>query len=112
LIWRGKSENILMECKWNQSCTKKGFLEWLDEESLDILCIQETKAHKEQLGEELISPEGYHTYFNSGERKGYSGTAVYTKKQPNKIWTGLPDERFNNEGRTQVLEFDEYIQTK
>jgi exodeoxyribonuclease-3 len=98
---------------WNvngiRAVKKKGFLEWIKTEQPDILCIQETKAQEDQLDDDLINIPGYYSYFNSAEKKGYSGTAVYTKIKPKKVWTGLPDEKFNNEGRTLNLEFDDFI---
>ncbi len=98
---------------WNvngiRAAERKGFIEWVENTEMDILCIQETKAHVEQLNDNLININGYKSFFNSGERKGYSGTAVYYKKEPNKIWTGLPDEKFNNEGRTINMEYDDFV---
>jgi len=98
---------------WNvngiRAAERKGFIEWVENTEMDILCIQETKAHVEQLNDKLININGYKSFFNSGERKGYSGTAVYYKKEPNKIWTGLPDEKFNNEGRTINMEYDDFV---
>lgn len=98
---------------WNvngiRAIQKKGFIDWVKTEQPDVLCLQETKANEDQLEDELINIEGYTSYFNSGIRKGYSGTAIYTKIKPKKIWTGLPDSRFNDEGRTQVLEFEDFI---
>ncbi|MDP2691211.1 MAG: exodeoxyribonuclease III [bacterium] len=99
---------------WNvngiRAAERKGFLEWLRKEQPDILCLQETKAEKEQLSEELLKPEGYLTYWsNSKRKKGYSGTAIYTKFQPGKIHSGLGDGKFDQEGRTIVAEFGELI---
>lgn len=71
--------------------------------------MQEIKANEEQLGEEIKNIEGYKVFYNSAERKGYSGTAIYYKKDPIKIWTGLPDERFNTEGRTICIEYEDFI---
>ena len=78
---------------WNvngvRAVQKKGFLEWLERESPDVLCVQETKAHPDQLDESLKSPKGYHTYFCSAERKGYSGVATFTKIKPVAVKTGF-----------------------
>jgi len=68
----------------------------------DILCIQETKAHKEQLSDELINVSGYFSYFADAERKGYSGVAVYSKKEPLSVKNG-----WDSEGRTLILEYDD-----
>jgi exodeoxyribonuclease-3 len=98
---------------WNvngiRAVEKKGFVQWVLETSPDILCLQETKAHIDQLSDALLNIDGYHAYFHSGERRGYSGTAVYSKTPPLRTWTGLPDERFNREGRTIVMEFEEFL---
>lgn len=98
---------------WNvngiRAVEKKGFLDWLNAEAPDILCLQETKARKEQLSEELIEanlPSGkYFTYWASAKRPGYSGTAIYSKKEPLSIRTmGLSE--FDDEGRVIVADFE------
>ena len=63
----------------------KGFFEWLDSESPDILCLQETKAQPDQLDADLKEPPGYHAYWAYPERKGYSGVALYTREEPANI---------------------------
>lgn len=97
---------------WNvngiRSIYKKGFLEWLKKENPDILCLQETKAHSQQLELELLEPYSYKSYWNSAEKKGYSGTATYTKKEALKI-TGLGIQEFDQEGRCQILHYPEFI---
>ena len=71
---------------WNvnglRAVEKKGFLEILNTCGAEIVAIQETKAHPEQLSDALRAPTGWHTYFCSAERKGYSGVAVYAKQEP------------------------------
>jgi len=99
---------------WNvngvRAAQRKGFLEWLAHEQPDILCLQETKAEKEQLDEELLMPEGYQTFWNNSKRKrGYSGTAIFTKIKPHKIHSGLGLKEFDQEGRTIVAEFGDLI---
>ncbi len=97
---------------WNvngiRAAYKKGFLDWMKKENPDILCIQETKAHEEQLADELKNVKGYHSYFCSGERKGYSGVAVYTKEKPISIKKGFGIEKFDNEGRILILEYPHF----
>ncbi|MFH1429863.1 MAG: exodeoxyribonuclease III [Candidatus Margulisiibacteriota bacterium] len=94
---------------WNvnglRAAQNKGFLKWLTKVQPDILCLQETKVQPDQLGTELLSPEGYKSYWQSAKRKGYSGVAVYTKKAPLSI-TNLGILEFDDEGRVQVLDFD------
>ena len=87
---------------------KKGFIDWLKESKLDVLCIQETKAHIEQLSAELINIDGYESHFNSGERKGYSGVAVYTKLKPQKVTSKFPGI-LNDEGRMIRLDFPQFV---
>jgi exodeoxyribonuclease-3 len=96
---------------WNvnglRAIAKKGFRQWFLESSPDILCIQETKSHPEQLDEELLDIDGYHVYFAAAERKGYSGVAIYSKEKPKRV-TGLGLQRFDIEGRTLIAEFDRF----
>ncbi len=99
---------------WNvngiRAAEKKGFLDYIQKESPDILCIQETKAHKEQLSEKLRDVPGYHTYFSSGEKKGYSGVLCYSKEKALSVHTGFGGHRkFDSEGRILVLEFSDFI---
>ena len=97
---------------WNvngiRSAEKKGFLNWLLKEDPDILCVQETKAHEEQLSDGLKAPDGYKTYWCSGERKGYSGVATFAKKDPDKTEKGFGVKRFDNEGRILIHGFNNF----
>ncbi|MCK4863303.1 MAG: exodeoxyribonuclease III [Dehalococcoidales bacterium] len=83
----------------------KGFLDWFYKESPDIICLQETKARPEQLDADLIEPPGYHTYWNYGERKGYSGVAVFTKEEPIGVRYDFGDSDIDIEGRVIVAEY-------
>ena len=78
-----KSIKIL---SWNvngiRAAYKKGILDWFNKESPDMLCLQETKAHPEQLVDQLINVKGYESFFSSAEKKGYSGVVIYTKNKP------------------------------
>jgi exodeoxyribonuclease-3 len=98
---------------WNvngiRAAQKKGLLDWLHQTKPDILGIQETKAHPDQLDEELRNPPGYHAYWASAERKGYSGVALFTRIEPNSVQIGLGIDEYDREGRTIVAEFDEYV---
>lgn len=87
----------------------KGFLEWLYKERPDILCIQETKAHPEQLDINLRQLEGYHTYWSYPERKGYSGVATFTKEKPITVQSGFGIEEFDAEGRVVIAQYSEFI---
>ena len=98
---------------WNvnglRAVAKKGFHQFLDEHSPDVLGIQEIKSHEDQLPEELINTEPYQTFFNPAERKGYSGTGIYTKVQPKEVKTGFGIPEFDCEGRVQEVHFDDFI---
>lgn len=97
---------------WNvngiRAAHKKDFLVWLKKASPDILCVQETKAKPEQLAPELLSPEGYHVYWNSAEKPGYSGVAVFSKEEPLSVKRGFGLKRFDSEGRVIEAEFKEF----
>ncbi|PCJ62225.1 MAG: exodeoxyribonuclease III [Planctomycetota bacterium] len=98
---------------WNvngvRAIQKKGFLDFLTKENPDILCLQETKAQEDQLDENLISPKKYQTIWASAEKKGYSGVAIFTKKEPNKIIKGLGVKKLDSEGRTIIAEYDDFV---
>ena len=74
---------------WNvngvRAAQKKGFLDWLQATQPDVLTIQETKAHPEQLDDALRQPDGYHAWWVSAERKGYSGVGLFSKTEPQDI---------------------------
>lgn len=93
---------------WNvngiRACARKGFLEFIKREDPDILCIQETKAHPDQLDEELLYPLNRVGYFSSAEKKGYSGTATFLKQQPDDVYHGIRIKKFDSEGRFVVTE--------
>ena len=97
---------------WNvnglRAVHKKGFLDWFSSEDPDILCLQETKAHEEQLPEEVRSVAGYRSFFSTPERKGYSGVGLYTKKAPDSVQFGFGD-RFDAEGRTIIADYGEFV---
>ena len=98
-----------MECKWYQSCCKKGFLDYLADEEPDILCIQESKAHKEQLTSEILEDHGYYTFWHSGVKKGYSGVATFSKKEPLFVQEGLGIQKYDDEGRVLITEHDNFL---
>lgn len=98
---------------WNvnglRAVEKKGFLDFLASSGADILAVQETKASPEQLSDALRAPRGWHAYFSSAERKGYSGVAVYAKREPLAVRHGLGEEEFDREGRTLILEYPSFF---
>lgn len=85
---------------------KKGGFDWLINQDFDIFCLQETKAHPDQLPAEVVSPPGYISYFDHSKlRKGYSGVAIYTKTKPEKVEYGFGIEELDKEGRQITLFF-------
>jgi exodeoxyribonuclease-3 len=88
---------------WNvnglRAVAKRGFLEWLSGASPDVLCIQETRAQPDQLTPKLRQPSGYQAYWNSAQRKGYSGVATFCKLEPTHVEAGFGIEEFDVEGR-------------
>ena len=95
---------------WNvngiRACVQKGFLDFFTEADADIFCIQESKMQEGQL--ELDLP-GYHQYWNYAVKKGYSGTAVFTKKEPLSVTYGIGIEEHDQEGRVITLEFEDFF---
>lgn len=95
---------------WNvnglRACVRKGFLNYFNEVDADIFCVQEIKL---QAGQIELDLEGYHQYWNYAVRKGYSGTAVFTKKKPLSAQYGLGENNTQDEGRIITLEFDEFF---
>jgi len=98
---------------WNvngiRAISKKGFVEWMMEERSDIICIQETKARREQLKNDITEIGDYHSYFSTPERKGYSGVAIYSMEEPLDVREGMGVERFDLEGRVLTAEYPEFF---
>ena len=88
-----------------RACVTKGFLDYFKEVDADIFCIQESKLQAGQIDLEL---EGYHQYWNYAEKKGYSGTAIFTKEEPISVSYGIGIEEHDTEGRVITLEFKDY----
>ena len=88
---------------------KLKFTEWLHKTKPDILCLQETKAHPEQLEPKLISPQGYKSYWNSAEKKGYSGVVTYSKSKPTKVNFSLNSDKLDSEGRVVETEYPDFV---
>ena len=94
---------------WNvnglRSCLTKGFLEYVNEEQPDILCLQETKLQPEQA---VFDLEGYHRYFHSADKKGYSGTAVLTRTEPLSVCYDFGGDEYRHEGRVITAEYPDF----
>lgn len=82
-----------------RAALKKGFAEWLQENDYDIVCIQESKANKEQVDTEIFTNLGYQQYWHSAEKKGYSGVTIFSKKAADNIVIGCGMEKYDREGR-------------
>lgn len=89
-----------------RSAGRKGFFTWLEKQKADIVCLQETKAQLHQLTDPMYTPKGYHCYYFDAEKKGYSGVAIYTKKEPKLVTTGLGFDCADTEGRYLQIDFD------
>lgn len=94
---------------WNvnglRACMGKGFEEFFNSVDADVFCLQETKLSKGQLD---FAPEGYHCYWNYADKKGYSGTAVFSKKEPVNVTYGMGIDEHDHEGRVITAEFDSF----
>ncbi|MDY2699953.1 MAG: exodeoxyribonuclease III [Lachnospiraceae bacterium] len=94
---------------WNvnglRACVDKGFLDFFKDADADIFCLQETKLQQGQINLEL---PGYYQYWNYAQKKGYSGTAIFTKKEPISVFYGIGIEKHDQEGRVITLEFDRF----
>ncbi len=94
---------------WNvnglRAAAGKGFAEFFEKEQADAFCLQETKLQQGQIDLEF---EGYKSYWDYADKKGYSGTAIYTRHEPVNVTIGLPDDQHNHEGRSVCLEFEDH----
>ena len=89
-----------------RSAARKGFFEWMQDSAPDVVCMQELKAHRDQLAENLLAPQGYHGFFQFAEKKGYSGTAIYSKAPPSSVKVGLGWNDFDSEGRLVRIDYN------
>ena len=101
---------MLKMISWNvngiRACMQKGFMEFFEKENADIFCLQETKV---QDGQVKLEPVGYYQYWNYAQKKGYSGTAVFTKQKPINVSLGIGIDELDTEGRVLTLEFDSFF---
>ena len=91
----------IITCNTNgiRAAARKGFFDWLQTQEADVICIQETKAQVHQLEDPMFRPEGYHCYYSDAQKKGYSGTALYSRVLPRKVTTSLGWDPLDSEGR-------------
>lgn len=92
-----------------RAIAKKGFFEWVQAAQPYILGLQETKIQADQLTKDLTEIPGYTSYWSHAEKKGYSGTALFCKEPPLKVWEGLGVDAFDHEGRTLVAEYPDFV---
>ena len=104
---------VLRALSWNvnglRAVHKKGFLDWFASENPDILCLQETKLHLDQVPAELQAIEGYYSYYSTPERKGYSGVGLFTKTEPHQISYGFGVDQFDQEGRVIIADYEDFL---
>jgi exodeoxyribonuclease III len=97
---------------WNvngiRAVEKKGFVDQMRSWDADIVCLQETKAHREQLTDDLLKIDDYESWWHSGVKKGYSSVSIYSRIKPIAIHEGLGIEEFDNEGRVITAEFEDF----
>ncbi len=98
---------------WNvngiRSAHKKGFVDWLAKSRGEIVGVQEMRATRDQVPEEVEAVRGYHLHVSSAERKGYSGVGLFSKRKPDAIDTSLGEDRFDAEGRVQIARFGRLV---
>ncbi len=112
-IASSKNRNHLTFISWNvngiRAAEKKGLVDILQEFDADIIGLQETKAHPDQLSENLKNIKGYHVYWNSAEKKGYSGVALYCREKPLRVTNGIDVDEFDHEGRVITAEYENFF---
>jgi exodeoxyribonuclease-3 len=100
-------EDRLLERKRGAAALKKGLLGFIEESDADVICLQETKAHPGDV-QHVKWPRGYEMFWNSAEKKGYSGTAVLTRVKPKNVWNGIGAAVHDTEGRVLAVEFEDF----
>ncbi len=96
---------MTLNCNGIRSAAKKGFFDWLKTQDVDIVCLQETKAQIGQLEDAQYFPEGFHCYYFDALKKGYSGTAIFSRKKPDRVTPGLGFALADEEGRYIQADF-------
>ena len=91
-----------------RAAINKGFIDWLQETNVDVVCIQEIKANKEQVQTNLLDKIGYHNYWFSAQKKGYSGVAIFSRIKPKKVIYGTKINHIDFEGRVIQADYDDF----
>lgn len=99
---------IVLNVNGIRSANNKGLFDWLKIQDADIICLQEIKANIEDIPENLINWNGYHSEFHPAQKKGYSGVAIYSREKPNKVIVGLSNPEIDDEGRYLQFDFDDF----
>ena len=98
---------------WNvnglRACGRAGFGKWFESEAADVICLQEIKVNADQLTPDLLNPAKYHSFWHSAEKPGYSGTAIFAKKEPLAVRYGIGRKDIDREGRVIAAEFGNFI---
>ena len=98
---------------WNvngiRAAGRTTFPAWFAQQQADVVCVQEIKARPDQLDETLLHPLGYHSYWHPAQKPGYSGVAIYSKREPLRLQYGMGNPEFDSEGRVLVAEFPGYV---
>jgi len=97
---------ITLNANGIRAAARKGFFTWLSRQRADIVCLQETKAQVHQLSDKIFHPKGFHCYYHDAQKPGYSGTALYSRVEPNRIKSGLGIDWIDCEGRYLEAQFD------
>ncbi len=96
---------ITLNCNGIRAAYRKGFYTWLEQQSADIVCLQETKAQIDQLPEEILEPSGWHCEFADAVKRGYSGVAIFSRQSPDRVNIGFGWQDFDREGRYVQMDF-------
>ncbi|MGD2076288.1 MAG: exodeoxyribonuclease III [Gammaproteobacteria bacterium] len=96
---------ITLNANGIRAAARKGFFGWMIRQRADVVCLQETRAHTDQLRDRVYWPRGYHTYFHEAEKRGYSGVAVYSRHRPDRVIAGLGWPEVDAEGRYLEVQF-------
>jgi exodeoxyribonuclease-3 len=96
---------ITLNANGIRSAGSKGVFGWIAKQEPDVVCVQETKAQEDQLGDALYRPKGYHCYYFDALKKGYSGVAIYAKRKPDNVTIGYGSKEFDAEGRYLEAQF-------
>lgn len=97
---------MTLNCNGIRAAARKGFFDWLENFEVDIVCLQETRAQIDQLTDPLFHPKGFHCHYYDAEKKGYAGTAIYSRVKPNAVSKGLGFAIADTEGRYVQADFD------